>query len=1013
MKLQYKHQQFQIDAADAVCDVFAGQARSTADFLMDEGPYTSLYSSGHSTGYKNDLIRVPPEKILENIRSVQSRCGIRPSEKLSGRYNLTVEMETGTGKTYTYIRTMYELHRRYGWSKFIIVVPSVAIREGVYKTFQTTAEHFLSDYGESIHYFIYNSNQLNAITDFARSPSMQAMIINAQAFNAKKVEARRINTESEQTYYRIPREIIAQTNPILIIDEPQSVEGPQTKENLKKFHPLFTLRYSATPRETHNLVYRLDAMDAYNKHLVKKISVIGISQNQTDGGSSYVYLDRLNYSADHHPTAMLQFEHKEKSGAIRRILRKVDLDYDLYAHSGFLGEYKNNFIVKDIDGRASRESITFLNGITLHKGEVMGLQNEEDLRRLQIRQAIEAHIERERQLFPRGIKVLTLFFLDEVKNYRVYDAAGQAQKGNYARIFEEEYRDYLEHIQTELGENPRYLEYLKRIPPEKTHEGYFSIDKKGRLVDGKISKKEQTSDDASAYDLIMRNKEALLSLRTPVRFIFSHSALREGWDNPNVFQICTLKQSSSEVRKHQEIGRGLRLCVNQKGERMDESVLGRDVQQVNRLTVIASESYASYAKALQEEISAVIADRPRTVTTALFEKQRFTDANGRAKTVSSVTASRIVAELYDRKYIDEAGQLTDMYREARDTGTLSLSEDLAPYGKIIQNTLDSVYDGRAFIPEDGKDSRAVNIDANTENLAKQEFQELWARINRKSIYTVDFDGKELIRNAVAALDQSLHVTPVYYNIESGTMEFISSREALKQGTAFVQEEADRKYARQESVYGSRVKYDFIGRIASGAGLTRKDAADILMHIRKDVFDQFHSNPEEFISKAVRLIEEQKTSFLIQHITYHPLDDTYDTTIFTEASLRGEWGKNVTASVKNVYNYLLYDSEIEKDMGRQLDLATNVAVYVKLPKTFYISTPTGRYTPDWAIAFKKGTVKHIYFVAETKGSLSTFQLRHAEEDKKACAIAHFKAISGEEVKYEIVNNYESLLTEVMR
>ena len=628
MKLQFKHQKFQADSAKAVVNVFAGQPYLKPSYMMDRGSgnyQQSLTEEKDFTGWSNQKIvpELNDRLILEHIQTIQRANQIKPSIKLEGRFNLTIEMETGVGKTYTYIKTMYELNRAYGWSKFIVVVPSIAIREGVYKSFQVTQEHFAEEYGKKIRFFIYNSTELTEIDRFASDSSINVMIINSQAFNARGKDARRIYMKLDEFRSRRPIDIIAKTNPIMIIDEPQSVEGKQTKENLKQFNPLMTLRYSATHKSDsiYNMIYRLDAMEAYNKRLVKKIAVKGITESGSTATESYIYLESINLSKAA-PTATIQFDFKGATG-IRKITRTVSEGYNLYDNSGQMEEYKQGFVVSRIDGRD--DSVEFINGIKLFAGDVIGKVSEDQLRRIQIRETILSHIGRERELFYKGIKVLSLFFIDEVAKYKQYDAAGQPMNGSYADMFEEEYRDVVEHLQIGMGED-EYIKYLSEIPAEKTHAGYFSIDTKGKLIDSKANEKrentkEKMSNDVDAYDLIMKNKELLLDRnpkKSPVRFIFSHSALREGWDNPNVFQICTLKQSSSAVRKRQEVGRGLRLCVNQDGERMDTNVLGADVHNVNVLTVIASESYDSFARGLQNEIADAVADRPKAVTAELF-----------------------------------------------------------------------------------------------------------------------------------------------------------------------------------------------------------------------------------------------------------------------------------------------------------------------------------------------------------------------------------------------------------
>ena len=625
MKLQFKHQKFQSDAAKAVVNVFAGQPYLTPTYMMDRGAdryYRLTDTDEDFTGWANQKLipGLTDDVILEHIRKIQRSEQIKPSDKLEGRYNLTVEMETGVGKTYTYIKTMYELNKAYGWSKFIVVVPSVAIREGVYKSFEITQDHFAEEYGKKIRFFIYNSARLTEIDRFASDSSINVMIINSQAFNAKGKDARRIYMKLDEFRSRRPIDIIARTNPVLIIDEPQSVEGKQTKERLKEFNPLVTLRYSATHKSDsiYNMVYRLDAQEAYNKKLVKKIAVKGISASGTTGTEGFVFLENIDVSGAF-PKAIIRFEVKGKSG-VKQVTRKVDQGYDLYEQSGQMEQYKNGFTISGIDARD--DHIEFINGKKLYLGDVIGSIDEEQIRRIQIHETIVSHLERERQLFRKGIKVLSLFFIDEVAKYKQYDEAGQPINGEYADIFEEEYNDAIRSLQLEFGDSDEYMRYLDSITAASTHAGYFSVDKKGKLTDSKLSdKKEKTSDDVSAYDLIMKNKELLLDRdpkRSPVRFIFSHSALREGWDNPNVFQICTLKQSSSDVRKRQEVGRGLRLCVNEDGDRMDFNVLGNEIHNINVLTVIASESYEKFAKGLQGEIAEAVAYRPKAVTATLF-----------------------------------------------------------------------------------------------------------------------------------------------------------------------------------------------------------------------------------------------------------------------------------------------------------------------------------------------------------------------------------------------------------
>lgn len=1002
MELQFKHQPFQADAAKAVVDVFQGQPKR--DFRHSIDPGVGDQKNLNFTGWRNAPIELRQETILENIRRVQRAHQIRPSERLEGRYNLTIEMETGVGKTYTYIKTMHELHKHYGWCKFIIVVPSVAIREGVLKSFEITKKHFSAKYETQIRAFIYNSARLDMLNSFASDKSISAIIINAQAFNAKGKDARRIYMRLDSFRSRRPIDVIAQTNPILIIDEPQSVEGKQTKTRLQDFNPLLTLRYSATHKSdsVYNMIYRLDAMEAYNQRLVKKIAVKGVSEAGNMATEGYVYLESVNLShAD--PTATLQIDYKGAS-SVRKVTKTVTIGTNLYDLSNRLEEYKNNFVVKFIDGRDNH--IEFLNGVKLFAGEVIGKVHEESLRRIQIRETILTHLERERQLFARGIKVLSLFFIDEVAKYKQYNSAGEAQNGVYADIFEEEYADILAHQQREFGDD-EYMRYLNAIAAQSTHAGYFSVDKKGKMIDSKVGRKETTSDDIEAYDLIMKNKELLLERdpkKSPVRFIFSHSALREGWDNPNVFQICTLKQSSSDMRKRQEVGRGLRLCVNQWGERQDANVLEGDIHHVNVLTIIASESYEQFTKGLQTELAEAVAHRPVAVTAALFKGQTIVDTQGRKEIIDENKAMAIHEELIKNKYI-ERGQLTDKYFSDKSKGAIQLSEDLMPCIDSIIKIIDTVYDARALRPENARNQN-VTISLDRQKLAMAEFKSLWEKISPKSAYAVKFDEEELTQKCIDALNSHLRVRPIFFKIESGAMTKIESKEALDAGTAFVKSNNEEQRA---PIYAkSGVKYDLIGKLVEATGLTRQAIVQIMTGIQEQTFNQFKNNPEEFILKATEIINTEKATVIIQHITYHALEERHKTEeIFTEPRLRGVLNLNTFKVNRHLYDHVVVDSDIERDFAKEVDIDTNVAIYVKLPKKFYISTPVGRYNPDWAIAFHKGDIKHIYFVAETKGTMNTMQLRPIEHSKIICAKEHFKAIAAEDVVFHHVTSWDDL------
>ena len=867
-------------AATAVCDVFSGQPYRTTTYRLDLGDMTNVQTNldMSDTGFRNHPLvpELTNSHILKNLQTVQRRNGLKPSEALAGPgINLSIEMETGTGKTYTYVKTMYELNQRYGWSKFIIVVPSVAIREGVYKSLQTTQEHFAGEYGKKIRFFIYSSDRLTEVDRFASDSAINVMIINMQAFNSSKNQ-RIIDKKLDTFRSRKPIDIIARTNPILIIDEPQSVEGKQTKESLKKFCPLFTLRYSATHKEKYDMVYRLDAMDAYNQHLVKKIAALGVTLTGSTATNGYVYLEGIDLYKNKAPTARIGFEVKGAIGT-RTVVKKLGREANLLDESNGLEEYDDRYIITNIDGRDN--SVTFLNGLKLYAGQIQGNEQMTALqRRVQIRETIRTHIQRERELYPKGIKVLSLFFIDEVAKYRLYDGDNDdGRNGEYAKMFEEEYASVVGSLQREIGDEA-YLKYLDKIDVHKTHQGYFSIDKKkgkkARFVESKIDRKTQTSDDADAYDLIMKDKERLLSLDEPVRFIFSHSALREGWDNPNVFQICTLKpQSDSEIRSRQEIGRGLRLCVNQQGERMDESMLGSEVQELNKLTLITDMEFGKFAEALQAGLAESLADRPKKVDEQLFLHQVLTNANGDSIKVTPELAGAIYEDLISNGYV-KRGELTEKYYADKASGTVQVAEEVKDCATSIVNILSSIYDKHSIPTED---ARGNNVEAkiDPEKLKKKEFLELWERINHKSFYTVHFDKQELIDNSIREIDAKLDVTRITVKTEYGEQtSHMESREQLEQGDGFRKTRTNQETAKHAPL-GS-VRYDLVGKLVEETGLTRATIAAILQGISPQTFSMFRLNPEEFILKSAKLISNQKATQIIEHITYNKLDTAYDT-----------------------------------------------------------------------------------------------------------------------------------------
>lgn len=1021
LTLKFKNQQFQTDAARAVTDVFHGQRnQAMVEFTHDMGFEKGMGSLYDVVGYRNQSVTVSAEQLLKNIRAIQMPAQLRTSETIDlTDLRLTIEMETGTGKTYTYIKTMFELNKLYGWSKFIIVVPSIAIREGVCKSFEIMSEHFAAEYGKRIQSFIYDSNQLTKIDQFACDSNMYVMIINTQAFNkdfkevdekGNKIKGNKIFDKIDSFRSRAPIEVIAATNPILIIDEPQSVLGAdkknKTRQGLRKFHPLFTLLYSATHRadDIVNMVYRLDAMDAYNKKLVKKISVKGVEQKGSTATNGYLCLEAIELSSGN-PRARIRFEQKTKSG-IRQVVKTVDEKFDIYANSGELEEYHDGYRIECIDG--FRHVIRLLNGQELAENDMVGAVNTTLVRRTQIRETILSHIEKERQLYKLGIKCLSLFFIDHVDNYRIYNAGGGTSKGEFAQIFEEEYDNVVGRLQLELADDPEYIAYLKRFTAEQVHNGYFSKDKKGHYVQPKTKKElDEGSNDAEAYDLIMRDKERLLSFEEPTRFIFSHSALKEGWDNPNVFQICTLKDSDNQTKKRQEVGRGMRLCVNDQGERQDENVLHGRVFEVNELTVIASESYNSFASKLQTEIADAVSSRPVKVNSLLFLNLLVTNATGEQKKFGEDDAQELTFILRKKDYIDKHGQLTKQYYDDKQQGVLDFGDEYNEYKTDILNRLDSVFNPDAVRPEDARRTREAKFDS--KRFEREEFQTLWNKINHRTYYTVDFKTEDLIDRAVIKLDNHLQVSNINIQVVTGTMESIQSREQLTAGTAMKQTGAETTSIHE--FVGGKVKYDLIGKLVEDTGLTRKAIVAILQKISPKTFMQFRENPEEFILKASNIINECKAIAVIEHVAYHKLDKKFDADIFSASALKGRLGVNAMESAKSLYDLVVVDSQgIEMNFAKELETQNEVAVYTKLPGGFYINTPAGHYNPDWAIVFKEGKdIKHIYFVAETKGydKDKLLDYREAENVKIECARRHFATISDSTITYDVVKTYNEL------
>ena len=1033
MKFHFKTQQFQTDAVNAVCDVFKGQLPSDPEsyrYTIDPGikkvehnlqlqiKDTPNDDSDTGMGYKNADVQLTETQLLKNLHSIQSVNNIPLSSSLDkslGAISLDVEMETGTGKTYVYIKTMLQLNKLYGWSKFIIVVPSVAIREGVKKTLETTQEHFMREYKQKVRYFIYDSSNLQELEGFSSSSDVNVMIINTQAFAAtfseddsgKKSKAKLIiHSKRDEFGSRRPIDVIKANRPILILDEPQKMGGKVTQSALKKdFKPLFSINYSATHKVKHNTVYVLDTLHAYQQKLVKKIEVKGFELNRLSGTDGYVYFSEIVLSKGE-PKARLEIDCKKSDGTSGRKMVSMVQGDRLSVKSGGLEVYRDLYIAEI---NAHNGTITFSNGETLGKQEASGDFYEQDIRRVQIRETIQSHLQKEQELFNNEIKCLSLFFIDEVAKYRQYDDDGEEILGEYGKIFEEEYEAVVAERLT-LGSDS-YEEYLRNISAGETHKGYFSVDKKGRAVNSTEKRGAEGSDDVSAYELILKQKERLLSFSEPTRFIFSHSALREGWDNPNVFQICTLKQSDSSMTKRQEVGRGLRLCVNQSGERQDVEALNETlVHSVNKLTIIASESYLSFAGDLQKQLKEALHARPIVVDDNYFVgKVIIINENQEKHVITDKEARAAYRYLLKNDYIDDDGKINDEYRNDVANDTLApVPEILGPLADGVHLLVRAVFDEKALEELIQPTNNATVTNAFRDD-KWEEFKDLWERINKRWAYLVDFDSDVLIDKAAAALNNTLSVAQVSYTKvqgESGaTLDFQvtqSSTENLK---------------RSASV---NVKYDLPQKIAIGTKLSRRTIVAVLKKLNTDKIELFVKNPEEFIGKVTKIINESKAAVVVPCVTYVPsVEEPYKREIFNMSKNSTDFSKAFAAK-KSIQDYIFTDGtaaeSIERKFAQDLDVDDKVLVYAKLPsgrKGFQIPTPVGNYSPDWAILFKENSgVRYVYFIAETKGTMDTAQFRPIEKAKIDCAIKLFNEINTDGVKYHYVDNYERLINDIM-
>lgn len=1067
MKFTFKIQKYQTQAVDALVKCFEGQQfADKVQYLRDKGIMPQVQKSEIAqndlfdeaalvasnprdnfgeeleladNGYRNADLILGEKELLDNVHKMQDANFIVRSEKIertAGVPSFDIEMETGTGKTYVYTKTMYELNKAYGWSKFMVVVPSVAIREGIYKSLDYTQEHFMQQYGKKIRFFIYNSKSLNMIDQFSASSDINVMIINTQAFNTslnkdKNVEGRKGNeaariiyTKRDEFASRRPIDVIAANRPILILDEPQRMgdEKSATQKALAQFKPLFVINYSATHKIQHNLVYRLDALDAYNQKLVKKIEVKGFKLENIAGTNTYIYADSIILSPHAAPQVKLEIEVKQNNG-IKRQCVKLNQEDKLYEASKGLPEYKGLCIAEILPQenliRFNQPVSNNSDPTVLKIGEMTGNVAEKDIRRVQIRETLRSHFEKEKEFYDQRlrIKVLSLFFIDEVAKYRAYDEDGNEVVGEYGKMFEEEYRSVMNDF-VDINPDSYYQKVL--LPGSKDissfHEGYFSRDKKGRLTDST----GETDADISTYDLILKRKDLLLDFSVPIRFIFSHSALREGWDNPNVFQICTLKHSDNNISRRQEVGRGMRLCVNEDGARQDKEVLADAIHQVNTLTVIASESYRDFVDGLQKDITAELSDsRPKIANNEYFEGKTIIVC-GQEIELDSKQANIIHNYLVRNNYIDDEDKPTDTYKTAVEQGNIQgLGDNLIATlpMEIQQNTeaksqvfeqihklVQAVYNPSVLIGmiDNGQKPRWEKGNPLNKNFEKDIFQELWKKINHKYTYSCHFNSEELIKNSVKAIKSDLKVAPMRYSLEIGKQKDKIDEVEVRSGNSFGGAKTETKSLSR--AVSSSVKYDLVGDIAKGCKLTRKTVAAILSELTVKELEQFGFNPEKFIRDVINIINAQKSTKIVEHIEYHELEDKYDSSIFTSPKLPD---KEPFIAKKCIQNLVFTDSNVEWTFAEKLDGASEVIVYARLPRSFQIPTPVGNYAPDWAIAFDKDKVKHVFFIAETKGTMEDIQLNRIESNKIECAKKLFNVISTSGVKYDHVDSFEQL------
>ena len=972
---------FQQEAISAITDIFIGQKICQGNFSVKKTE-EEINLKENVLGYGNRLELVD-EELSDNVHAIQLRNGLeQSSEAMIKTRNFSIWMETGTGKTYVYLRTIFELNKLYGFTKFIIVVPSIAIKEGVNNSLALMDSHFKAQYNNVPYdYFVYDSSKLNQVRNFAVSSNIQIMIINIDAFRKaaadpeKESKANIIHRYHDKMLGK-PIDFISSCNPVVIIDEPQSVDNTdKAKEALALLNPMCTLRYSATHRKKDRfcMMYKLDSVDAYEQKLVKQIEVAGV---QVENSHNKAYIRLVSVSNKNGAvTAKVEIDVLSRGQVTRKTI-SVKKDDDLFTKSGRRSLY-DGYQIDDISCIAGDEYITFVNqDEPLRLDKVLGGVEDDAIKRLQIRKTIEEHLEKELRLRHRGIKVLSLFFIDRVANYRTYDADGNPGKGKFAQWFEEEYR--------KLIAKPRYNTLFHDVDtttlPEKVHDGYFSIDKKGAAVDTSESTQAEKDNAERGYQLIMKNKTLLLSFDSPVKFIFSHSALKEGWDNPNVFQICTLNEISSDMRRRQMIGRGLRICVNQDGERVPGF-------EINTLTVMANESFQDFAENLQHEIEQEEEIKFGQVEEHSFANITVVNADGEQEYFGLEKSKLVYNYLKEQRYISSTGSVQTTLKEALHEDRMEYPAEIAQHSRLLTAVLKKIA-GKLNI-KNKEEARTITL--NKERFLSPEFKELWDRVKYKTTFRVDFDPDALVKACAEALadESKLVVTYPKYIFGRGKVD------VTKAGVMITDETG-----KSEPFTFDDFEYpDVISYLQNETNLTRKSIAQILIDSGR--IEDFKKNPQMFIDGAIAIIKNVMSKFVVDGIKYHKLgnDDIWAQELFESEEVSGYLNSNMVATPNSgIYEYTVYDSDIEREFAERLDANEDVKVFAKLPDWFKIPTPLGNYNPDWAILVEKDGQNRLYFVVETKGTDLFGELPPPQQAKIKCGRAHFAALQDDGIKF---------------